>query len=224
MRTNKEQISALMDGELDVQQCDFLIRKLNSESSLQLSWHRYHITRACIQREFDGCTSLVDRVRLALEEIEPDQSAARAAFPWLKTGVGGALAACVALVAIVSLNTRIAPPGENEALFEEAPAFVSQSTALDRQFSRQAVPVSLSNLPGGSPAVNASQIAAQPFTDTRARINRYIIRHNQSVGANGMVSFTPILTVPLEQQTATTADAGETDNEQNSPGQAGDQD
>ena len=214
MKDNKEQMSALMDGELDVQQCDFLIRKLNHESSLQQSWHRYHITRACIQREFDGCTSLVGRVRLALAEVEPDQSAVRAAFPWLKTGVGGALAACVALVAIVGLNTRLAPTGENEFLAEPAPAFVSQSTALDRQFSRQAVPVSLSNLPAGTQTFSASQIAAQPFTETRARINRYIIRHNQAVGANGMVSFTPILTVPLEQPSSTAADAAQ--NEQNS--------
>ena len=203
VQTNQEQLSALMDGELDAQQCDFLIRMLSREPSMQHSWHRYHVARACMQQEFDGCTSLVGRVRLALEEVEPDRASFWSGNTWLRTGVGGALAACVALVAVVGLNTRLAPTPEAD--LDQAPGFVSQSTSLDRQFSQQAVPVSLSDLPASSSPISASQLVAQPFADTRARIDRYLIQNTQSASTNRTPAFSPILAVPL--QSAETAEA-----------------
>ncbi|MEM7054711.1 MAG: sigma-E factor negative regulatory protein [Pseudomonadota bacterium] len=195
MDINKEQISALMDGELDVHECEFLIRKLNRESAMRQSWHRYHVARACMQQEFDGCTSMVSRVRIALDGVEPDRVSTWPGSVWLRTGVGGALAACVALVAVVGLDTRLAP---GEAEIEVAPDFVSQSTSLDRQFSQQAVPVSLNNLPAGRSPISASQIVAQPFEDTQARINRYLIQNDPSASSSRSATFSPILAVPLQ--------------------------
>ena len=217
-QTNKEQLSALMDGELEKDQCDFLIRKLNREASMQHAWHRYHMARACIQQEFEGSSSLVSRVRIALEQVEPDRVSIWS-NSWLRTGVGGAMAACVALVAVVGLNTRLAP--DSDAQLEAAPGFVSQGTSLDRQFSQQAVPVSLGDLPAGRSPVSASQIVSRPFEETRERIDRYLIQNNKTTesNANRAAAFSPVLIVPLQpglsadQQTSETEQQGEASNQ-----------
>lgn len=177
---NNEQLSALIDGELDRRESDFLIRRLARDSELQHDWQRYHMARACLQREFSGPCDLVRRVSDALENERIDPVARMS--PLTRYGLGGAMAAGIAMLAVVGLNNRMAPdsaPGQTS----EAPAFVSQSSALDRQFSQQAVPVGL----------NTSE--QRPNSDvSRQRISRYIIRHGQAVGSSNFVSFTPILT------------------------------
>lgn len=196
LERNNEHLSALIDGELDRRESAFLLRRLTTDASMQDDWTRYHLTRACIHNEFPGRIDLVSRVRAAIadERIDPVSRMS----PMARFGVGGALAAGIAMVAVVGLDNRIAPGPE---AVEEAPAFVSQSSALDRQFSRQAVPAGFIELP--------SSPAATPADDPRERISRYIIRHGQASGGSNFVSFTPILTsdapvtaVPLESTTA----------------------
>ncbi|MBY6205578.1 RseA family anti-sigma factor [Halomonas denitrificans] len=196
MERNNEHLSALVDGELDRRESAFLLRRLTTDAELQDDWTRYHMTRACLHNEFPGRVDLVDRVRAAIADERVDPVARMS--PLARFGIGGALAAGIAMIAVVGLDNRIAPGPE---VAEPAPAFVSQSSALDRQFSRQAVPAGFSELPA-SPA-------ATPADDPRERISRYIIRHGQASGASNFVSFTPILTsdapvtaVPLETTTA----------------------
>ena len=192
MERNNEHLSALIDGELDRRESEFLLRRLTADDAMQDDWTRYHMVRACMQREFSGPVDLVDRVRASIADEQTDPVARMS--PLTRFGIGGAMAAGVALMAVVGLNSRLAP-GPTE--IEDAPAFVSQSSALDRQFSRQAVPVGLSELPASS--------TAAPNDDSRERLSRYIIRHGQAAGGTTFVSFTPILTsdtsaaaVPLE--------------------------
>ena len=196
MERNNEQLSALMDGELERRESEFLLRRLESDDTLQRDWACYHLARDCMKSEFAGPVDLVARVREAIADEAVDPVGRMS--PLARFGLGGAMAAGVAMLAVVGLNSRLA---NEQVPTEPAPAFVSQSSALDRQFSRQAVPVGLNNLPAG-----ASHRAAE---DPRERISRYIIRHGQAAGGSNFVSFTPILTsdpaaaaVPLETRPA----------------------
>ncbi len=196
MERNNEQLSALMDGELDRRESDFLLRRLVSDETLQRDWACYHLTRDCMKSEFAGPIDLVARVREAIADEAMDPVGRMS--PLARFGIGGVMAAGVAMLAVVGLNNRLA---DDQIPTEPAPAFVSQSSALDRQFSRQAVPVGLNDLPAA-----ASRRAAD---DPRERISRYIIRHGQASGGSNFVSFTPILTsgptaaaVPLDTRPA----------------------
>jgi len=181
-----ESVSALIDGELNRDQARFMVQRIMADAELRSGWERAHAVRACMQREFSGRVSLVEAVSMRLEtEAAPDAPAGRMSS-WMRYGMGGAIAAGVAMVALVGLGNRL-DPASVETPETAAPAFVSQSTALDRQFSRRVQPVGL-----GGPRSAAEQNAA----DEQQRINRIMIRHSQLAGGNGFTSFTPILTEP----------------------------
>lgn len=187
-RRASETISALVDGELDVRGSEFLIRRIAEDSGMNRKWQRFHLLRACLQREFTGHVSLVERVRCVVDEEAAHQSPRRPLGRMLRAGVGGAVAAGVALVAVVALDNRVGSEGLDDATSAEAPGFVGQTTALDRQFNPSAVPAGF----GGARSGDASA-ASRP---SQQRINRYMIRHSQAAGNNGFIALTPVLTAP----------------------------
>lgn len=185
---NNEPLSALVDGELDFNGADFLLRRLSDDPHMHRQWQRFYMVRACLQREFSGPVSLVDRVQAAVRD-EAVPVRARRFNAVMRMGVGGAVAASVAVIAVLGLAERMdsETPGASEP--PQAPAFVSQSTALDRQFNAPLVPAGLGS---GSKSDSASEINS----GTRQRINRYMIRHSQAAGGNGFISYAPVLAAP----------------------------
>lgn len=188
--SNREHLSCLMDGELDRKAQQFLLRRLSTDPDLGARWQRYHLVRSCLHQEMGQGVAIVDRVALAVD-AEAAPPVVRAVPGWLRPVAGGAIAACVALVAIVGINQNLSREGQLGSDGEQ-PGFVSQPTQLDRSFSRQAVPVNLNEV---GPA-------------DRQRINTYVLRHHQAVGGSGFTSFIPIVT-----GTATSNEA-EPENEQ----------
>ncbi|MFU8876598.1 MAG: sigma-E factor negative regulatory protein [Wenzhouxiangellaceae bacterium] len=186
---NLEPISQLADGELPRREAEFLVRRFSRDVEACAAWQRMHLVRDCLRREFTGPVSLVDRVSAAL--IEEPEMMTRPGSRWMRLGVGSAMAAGVAMLAIVGLSDRMSietgptPDGPQAG-------FVSQSSPLDRQFNAQAVPVSFGA--GNSSPVprNAERVSSQQL------INRYVIRHQQVAGGAGFVSFTPVLTPPAQ--------------------------
>jgi len=174
--SNREHLSSLMDGELDRKAQEFLLRRLSTDPEMAERWQRYHLVRSCLHQEMGPGVAIVERVSRAVAGESSAPAVKR--FPgWLRPVAGGAIAACVALVAIVGINQNVSRQGQLESDSVQ-PGFVSQSTPLDRSFSRQAVPVNLSEV---SPA-------------DRQRINTYVLRHHQAVGGTGFTSFIPIVT------------------------------
>lgn len=173
---NREQLSCLMDGELERRGRDFLVRRLAGDAELTHRWHRYHVIKACLQREFIGQTGLAERVAAALDDERPPVGDQTGVGRWLKPAGGMAIAASVAVAALVGINSSVLEkgPGEHPA---DQPGFVSQSTSLDRPFNQPLVPVSLSETSAAD----------------RQRINTYLLRHNQAVGSAGFVSYVPIV-------------------------------
>jgi len=179
-QSNQQQISELMDGELDRPALEFLLRRIGSDAELSGRWCRYHLVRACLHQELSSPFGLTERVASGLAD-EPVLSASITGRRWFRPVVGSAIAASAALFAIVAINSSVLERGQygEEAA---APDFTAASSALDRPFSPEAVPVAFNEISAAD----------------RQRINALILRHNQVVNGGGFVPYLPIVTTVTE--------------------------
>ncbi|MCQ4163193.1 sigma-E factor negative regulatory protein [Tahibacter harae] len=103
----KEQLSALMDGEVRSDAARFVLRSVGSEKALAASWSRYHIARDVLQRQ---PVLLADAgfAAAVMQQLEAETAAAQAAggSRWLRYLSGGAVAAAVAVVALMASAPR----------------------------------------------------------------------------------------------------------------------
>lgn len=107
----REQLSALMDGELDDNEARFLLRRLSGDPELRGIWERYHRCQSLISASdrADGDCVLLERafssgVMDAIErEARPEPRSARWR-DWMRPVAGVAVAAGVATVALLGLQ------------------------------------------------------------------------------------------------------------------------
>ena len=114
----REQISALVDGELPPAERDALVLRMERDSGLSDTWRRYQLAHAALQHEAPSAVDLSARVMAALDD-EPVILAPRA-LPqrqplwrqtWARAAGGMALAASLTLgVALVwQQNAELSP-------------------------------------------------------------------------------------------------------------------
>lgn len=184
-----EHISSLMDGELSRETGLFLTRRLSADKELVGIWQRYHLIRDCIRQPGIRMpmVDLSQRMRIALS----NESAGQASQPlrsrsWFKPVSGFAIAATVALMAIVAID-----PGQ-----------VQQGS--DIASTPAAQPFSSPNVLPTSP--NSQAASFSPQSQRRnARLNSYLVRHNQLVGSfssQGFLSFVPIISNATPEELA----------------------
>ncbi|MGA9422952.1 MAG: sigma-E factor negative regulatory protein, partial [Rhodanobacteraceae bacterium] len=96
----REQLSALMDGELARDETRFLIRRVGHDVSLVSCWSRYHTVRQLLRFQQTSLAerTFADRITRALV----DETPLRARSTWLRWASGGAIAASVAVVALMA--------------------------------------------------------------------------------------------------------------------------
>ena len=118
----KEQLSALMDGELGRDERAFLMRRLEHDEELRAMWTRMHLVRDVITHRPGGSPlNLADRVMQSIaEETRHAPVQVRGASAW-RPWLGAAIAASVALIAVFAVS-----PGDqadfNSPLADAAPA------------------------------------------------------------------------------------------------------
>lgn len=140
---SKQQLSALMDGELAADETRFLLRRMQRDPALALTWSRYHVLRECLQGQL-----LVHAKSDQLCERVLQQTGARAGTVggrtsrWLRVGMGGALAASVAVAALVMVRpatdispSATAPSLDRDAAPQIAKAALSVAPAQSKDFS-----------------------------------------------------------------------------------------
>lgn len=131
-----EQLSALMDGELDAERSRFLLRRLEGDPALRAAWERWQLVsgslkgRLALQVDAGFLARVRDGIEAGRHAGEPmadagEDSGGRpsAAAPgWLRWAAGGAIAASVAVVAVMATQPQapVAEPGQG--LVEAAPA------------------------------------------------------------------------------------------------------
>ncbi len=192
-----EHLSSLMDGEISREGGMFLTRRLASDDALCDTWERYHLIRDCIRQP--GSKQYVSGLSASLTaSLEAEQAPSQPALQgkrWLRPVTGLAIAASVALMAIVVTSPQ---PGM-------APGEVGDSA-----FSKPA------NQPFVSPNTMPLAPMSQPVSYSpsnrvnRARLNAYLLRHNQmarTAGRQGFVSFVPIVATQADARDVEAADA-----------------
>lgn len=106
----REQLSALMDGELDKDSVRFLLRRCDGDSALGGCWQRWHVAGELMRgdRAVPVRVDLVGAVSLALAH-EARPAAGGMGRTVLRWGGGFAVAASVALAALIVVRPTAAP-------------------------------------------------------------------------------------------------------------------
>ncbi len=110
MQTTKEQVSALMDSEMDPREMDRLLERMRNDSRLKDCWHDYHLIGDALRRQLPRHinTELHARISAAIQNepahFLPRQAAAKKpAISHRKEALGFALAASVTAIAVLGV-------------------------------------------------------------------------------------------------------------------------
>ncbi|HEU0276545.1 MAG TPA: sigma-E factor negative regulatory protein [Rhodanobacteraceae bacterium] len=133
--TSREDLSALMDGELAAEPTRFLLRRLDHDPELGATWSRWHLIRACLASDTARMSTpktdsdFAARVAAALTVMPAPRARRR---HWAQYVGGTAIAAGVAVAALM-LRTPVAPgpqPGvaSETAAIGPARSAVAQAT------------------------------------------------------------------------------------------------
>lgn len=177
---HRQQLSALIDGELSADQARFLIRRLEHDQELSACQERWQMAGDVLRGQL-GAVAPADfaaRVALALPPAaaQPRSAAGSRARQW-RWASGGALAAGLALVAVLLLPGR-APPGTPSALLVSEPATsvlpapLAEPAVAPRAtlppVATQAAPVQVAVAATSSATPRRAQVASTPARRVRA--------------------------------------------------------
>ncbi|TBR39667.1 MULTISPECIES: sigma-E factor negative regulatory protein [Dyella] len=160
--TQRENLSAGMDGELSAEELRFLLRRIDHDAALQHAWTRYHLVRDGVRGQVTplATSGFSARVMLAIEQ-ESGAVAGTGKRHWLRWSAGGAIAASVAVAALMvsqpvgpgaghsgatSLTTASVTPSQDanantitqSTSPAAAPPWLNQYTGLPSQLTQQA--------------------------------------------------------------------------------------
>lgn len=164
-RTIEEQLSAVLDGELDADEEELLLRRLEREESRRATLFRYSLIGECMRggRPAPAAFEIRERVAQALEG-EAAFVGARAASPALFRAsrglLGVGIAAAVAIVAIISLDRGDIATGLQE---QQTVASVEGGAGMSGEAPGYTVP---------NPSTRVSVIAP-------ARLTNYLVSHGE---------------------------------------------
>lgn len=198
-----EQLSALMDGELDEAQSRFLLRRLAHDPALQATWERWQLASGSLrgQLRLQVDAGFLARVRVGAAAPEPlaatgtDAAGAgrrSSGGGWLRWVAGGAVAASVAVVALVWVDPSrdLAPAGQGSELVA-SPAV--QPTVAPSPLSESDLRPRLRNPADTVAAMQRAPLVlrpeAQPPVDPR--LAPYLILHDPQRSAQGLGGFLP---------------------------------
>lgn len=184
--SNKEQLSALIDGEDDSSQT---IDDLIHDQEMKETWSRYHLIGDCLRDNLpEGISNQVyNEVSQALSN-EPTVLAPQTTKRFnIKPLAGFAIAASVAMAAVFSIqsNNQIAPAVNGGSPI--AAATTAQPETFD--FSApQILPASV-------------KMSDTPESIADQRLNNYLMNHNEYRSSNGMNGILPyVRMVTIETQ------------------------
>ncbi|MDY6827901.1 MAG: sigma-E factor negative regulatory protein [Pseudomonadota bacterium] len=179
-QTERETMSALMDGEASAFESHKLLRLLQSDSdrqALRLEWARLHATSAAMRGEVNVgggalSTAFADRVALALTDENPKPAAtARWGRAVAGLGVAASVASAVVLGARLFLIDPAAPTlvEEQHGAAESSTAPIASMPLAPRML---ASPVGLNAKTGALPDSSAAVDPLDPAVDRAASAAR----------------------------------------------------
>ncbi|MDE2258672.1 MAG: sigma-E factor negative regulatory protein [Xanthomonadaceae bacterium] len=128
----REQLSALMDGELSGEQTRFLLRAVDADAGLARSWTRYQLASAVIRRQAAFVPVDPDFAERVMQAVSRQSPASGYGVRILRWAGGGAIAAAVAVIALVANRPAVERPTASVAIaaVPAAPAQRSQNVFM----------------------------------------------------------------------------------------------
>jgi negative regulator of sigma E activity len=106
---SNQQISNLMDGELEANASQFLLKRMASDDALKHTWKNYHLIKSCLQKESQE-PLVFDVASRVCEELGMPKNQTITAKPqvnrWLKPIMGVGIAASVALMSVFVMQNQ----------------------------------------------------------------------------------------------------------------------
>jgi sigma-E factor negative regulatory protein RseA len=209
-QTIHEQLSALMDGELERDETRFLLKRLATEQDLPLRWARYHVVRQTLRRQaLDRLPiNFADGVMARLDAEAVVVRAPRGA--WLRWGAGGAIAASVAVAALVLTHPVSDPSGRIGTMQplrtaqQSAPINATTASATASAAGEVHAPLLVPNSPIETAPVSFGSDFSPPAAND-PHLQSYLIRHYQAAGATGQSAFVPYVLLATPQRDLSTA-------------------
>jgi negative regulator of sigma E activity len=110
---SNEQISNLMDGELEVNASKFLLKRMAADKTLSKTWNSYHLIKSCLQKDaqqpliIDVASNVINQLsnnsRMINNDIVPETVHVNR---WLKPLIGVGIAASVAFMSVFMLQSQ----------------------------------------------------------------------------------------------------------------------
>ena len=181
---SNEQISAFVDGELRGPARARVVDALYGSPELRRAWARFHLIGDAVRKigPVPGAGSIAGNVNVALsaEPVVPFEPRPRR--PRLVPLPGLAFAAAIAAVAILVIRGlddggARPPPAAGASRQEVAAAGVPRAAPAASRAASAAAP------PAGSEAIRRGRSDVAP--DAEARLNVYLVNHNESAGYGG---------------------------------------
>lgn len=174
----QEQVSALVDDELQAEEHALLLERLSRDAELRTCLGRYQLISDVLNNRVGAPVSagLADRVMQALADEPSHQATLTAAGQWrklIKPVAGVAVAASVALVALLSVQSitrQTAPAPQLASSAPVQPAAQDFVRVQQGQWHRQAPQV-------------------------RNRLNGYLVHHNEYATSSGVQGVLPYVRI-----------------------------
>lgn len=172
----REQISALLDGELPEAEQRLLLERLERDPALRAHWSRYQLISDAVHQTLPTQIDLsfADRVMAAIEaqpeqERQPAGGLARA----LKPLAGLAVAASVAVVAVLAVQQARTPdagPGAVQVAANPSPSALPVTARAD-----------------------AALVNTRPPAGNR--LNEYLVNHSEYAASSGLPGMSPYVRI-----------------------------
>lgn len=174
----KEQLSALMDGELPAAERHLLLERLAREPALREQWARYQLISSALHQGLPKHIDLrlAERVQTALADAEVHHAASSRLPRLLKPLAGLAVAASVAVVAILAVQ-QTQTPGSSPLQVAVTPVDPGVMPG----------PEAYTRVTGTRWDVQQQQV--------RERLNEYLVNHSEYAASGGMPGMQPYVRI-----------------------------
>ena len=165
---SNEQISNLMDGELEVNASKFLLKRMAADKSLSEKWESYHLIKSCLQRQ-TGDPLVIDVAAKVCQELSQQRDDNPYTFEsdtkqsnlhrWLKPVLGMGIAASVAFMSVFLIQNK-----SNTGITASEQPTIALQTGL------KPLPVNISaNIVSGSQTVMSPPASLSRFPSVSAK-------------------------------------------------------
>ncbi len=186
---SNEQISNLMDGELEINASKFLLKRMAADKSLSEKWESYHLIKSCLQRQANEplvidvaakvCQELSQQDQLNLNAYTADAKRSTI-HKWLKPVLGMGIAASVAFMSVFMIQNK-----------NDAGIITNEQPTIALQTGLKPLPVNISaNIVSGSQSIVKPPASLSRFPSVSAK-NTY--NYNQGFSQTNTMPYLIIL-------------------------------